>query len=96
MLQDIQDYDRAKAAVERGEEEILPAHVVYALVDGENPVKVWREYRQLTQQQLAEAVGISAPFLAQIETGKRKGSINVMAGLAKTLLIALDDLIPNG
>jgi DNA-binding XRE family transcriptional regulator len=77
------------------EEEILPANVVYTLVDGENPVNVWREYRQLTQQQLAEAAGISVPFLSQIETGKRKASIKVMAGLAKTLRIAMDELITN-
>lgn len=93
MLQDIQEYDRAKAAVESGEEEVLPADVVYALVDGENPIKVWREYRKWTQSQLAEAVGISVPFLSQIETGKRKASTKVMAGLAKTLRVAVDDLL---
>lgn len=93
MLQDIQEYDRAKAAVESGEEEVLPAGVVFALVDGENPVKVWREYRKWTQSQLAEAVGISVPFLSQIETGKRKASTKVMAGLAKILRVAVDDLI---
>jgi DNA-binding XRE family transcriptional regulator len=93
MLQDIQEYDRAKAAVESGEEEVLPANLVYALMDGENPVKVWREYRLLTQQQLAEASGISVPYLSQIETGKRKASTKVMAELAKTLHLAIDDLL---
>jgi DNA-binding XRE family transcriptional regulator len=93
MLQDIQDYDLAKSALESGEEEVISAEVVFALADGENPVKVWRAYRQLTQQQLAEAVGISVPFLSQIETGKRKASIKVMAGLAKNLSVAIDDLL---
>ena len=51
MLQDLRDYDRIKAAVESGDEETVPAEVVYALLDGENPVKVWREYRNLTQKQ---------------------------------------------
>jgi DNA-binding XRE family transcriptional regulator len=93
MLQDIQEFDRARAAVDSGEDEVLPAEVVYALVDGENPVRVWREFRQLTQQQLAEQIGISVPFLSQIETGKRKASTKVLAGLAKTLRVALDDLV---
>lgn len=72
MLEDIQDYDRAKAALGAGREEIIPAEVVFALVEGENPVKVWREYRQLTQQQLADAAGIRVPFLSQIESGKHR------------------------
>jgi hypothetical protein len=29
MLQDIQEYDRAKAAVESGEEEVLPRRIAY-------------------------------------------------------------------
>jgi hypothetical protein len=63
ILQDIRDYDVIKAAIERGEEELIPAEVVYAKLDGDNPIKVWREYRGLTQQQLARAAGISTPYL---------------------------------
>ncbi len=94
MLEDIQAYDRAKGALESSEDEIIPADVAYALVDGENPVKVWREYRQMTQQQLAEIAEISVPFLSQIETGKRKPSTKVLAVLAKTLQVTVDDLLP--
>ena len=39
MLQDIQGYDNAKAALERGEDELIPAGVVYAILDGENAIK---------------------------------------------------------
>ena len=39
MLQDVRDYDTVKAALERGEEELIPSEVVYALLDGANPVK---------------------------------------------------------
>jgi DNA-binding XRE family transcriptional regulator len=92
-LQDIQDYDRIKAAVESGEEEVIPAGSAYALAEGESPIKVWREYRQLTQQQLAELVGMSVPFLSQIETAKRKASMKIMVALAKALRVTVDDLI---
>jgi len=92
-LQDIQDYDRIKAAVESGEEEVIPAGVAYALAEGESPIKVWREFRQLTQQQLAELVGMSVPFLSQIETAKRKASMKIMVALAKALRVTVDDLI---
>jgi len=54
---------------------------------------VWREHRGLTQQQLAEAAGISVPYLSQIEAGKRQGSAEVLAAIAKALGLALDDIV---
>jgi len=45
MSQDVQDYDSAKAALERGDDELVPGEVVYAILDGGNPIKVWRKYR---------------------------------------------------
>lgn len=93
MLEDIRDYDAAKAALEKGEDELIPSEVVYAILDGENPIKVWREYRGLTQQQLAAAVGISKPYLSQIETGKRKGTTEILSAIAKALGVSLDEVI---
>jgi DNA-binding XRE family transcriptional regulator len=93
MLQDIRDYDTVKERVERGEEELIPSEVVYALMEGKNPIKVWREYRQLTQQQLAEAVGISTPYLSQIETSKRSGRTEVLTAIAKVLKVSLDEIV---
>ncbi len=78
MLQDIRDVDEALQEIANGEE-VIPAHVPYAIIlDGENPVKVWREYREMTQQALAQAAGISASYLSQIETGKREGTTAVL------------------
>ena len=95
MLQDIRDYDDAIARIQSGEEELIPAHVPYAIIDGENPVKVWREYRGLTQQQLAEAAGISAAYLSQIETGKRAGKTAVLQAIARAMNLDLDDVVYN-
>lgn len=92
MLQDIRDYDEAKKAVEGGEE-LVPSEVVYAILDGENPTRVWRVYRGLTRQQLAEAADISVPYLSQIESGKRKGSTEVLAAIARALELSLDDIV---
>ena len=93
MLQDIEDFDKVKMAVASGEEELVPSSVIFAILDGENPIKVWREYRGLTQQQVAEAVGISSPYLSQIETGKRTGKAEILLSIAKVLNVALDDLV---
>jgi DNA-binding XRE family transcriptional regulator len=92
MLQDIRAYDQARKAIEEGEE-LVPSQVTYAILDGENPVRVWREHRRLTQRQLAEAVGISVPYLSQIESGKRKGTVEVLSAIAKALGLSLDDVV---
>ena len=92
-LQDIQAYDRSKAALESGDEETVPADIAFALALGENPLRVWREYRKLTQQQVAEACKISLPFLSQIETGKRNPSAKILVCLAQALRVTVDDLV---
>jgi DNA-binding XRE family transcriptional regulator len=92
MLTDIQDYDAAKQAVERGEE-LIPAAVVKAILDGGNSIKIWREYRGMTQQMLATQSEISAAYLSQIESGKRKGTASALAAIAAALNVALDDIV---
>ena len=92
-LEDIRDFDRISTEIENGEEELIPSEVVYAILESENPIKVWREYRGLTQQQLAHAAGISKPYLSQIETGKRKGTTEILSAIAKVLDVSLDDVV---
>jgi len=92
LLEDIRDFDEIRAAIERGEEELIPAEVVNAILDGKNPIKVWREFRQLTQQQLADRVGISKPYLSQLETGKRTGTMEVLASIAEALDLSLEQV----
>jgi DNA-binding XRE family transcriptional regulator len=93
MLQDIHDYDAVKDALKQGDEELIPGEVVYAILDGANPIKVWREHRGMTQQELAETAGISIPYLSQLESGKRKGSLEVLTRMAKALMVSLDDIV---
>lgn len=97
MLQDIRAYDEIKQALVTGDEELIPSEVTYALLDGENPLRVWREYRGLTQQQVADKAGISKPYLSQLESGQRKGTAEVLAGIARALNVSLDELVmPEG
>jgi DNA-binding XRE family transcriptional regulator len=92
MLQDIRAYDEARKAIEEGEE-LVPSEVVYALLDGGNPIRVWREYRGMTQKQLAQVAEISVPYLSQLESGKRKGTTEVLSAIANALGLDLDDVI---
>jgi DNA-binding XRE family transcriptional regulator len=92
MLRDVCAYDEAKKAITEGEE-LVPSQVTYAILDGVSPVRVWREYRGLTQRQLAEAAGISAPCLSQIEAGQWQGSTEVLAAIAERLGLSLADIV---
>jgi DNA-binding XRE family transcriptional regulator len=92
LLEDIRDFDEINAAIKRGEEELIPAEVVNAILDGKSPIKVWREYRGLTQQQLADMVGISKPYLSQLETGKRTGTTEVLSAIAEALNVSLEQV----
>jgi DNA-binding XRE family transcriptional regulator len=93
MLADIRDFDMAKKAVESGDEELIPADVVDRLLDGDNPVRVWREYRGLTAAALAKACGVTASAISQIESGKRKSSVTLLKKIARTLNVDLDSII---
>ena len=53
----------------------------------EHPVKILRKFRGLTQAALAEAAGISRPYLTEIETGKKGGSVAAIRSLAEALSV---------
>lgn len=96
-LEDAEDIASAKLVAERiarGEEELVPGAVVRRLVEGENPITVWREHRGLSVSGLAERAGISQSYLSQIESGKREGRISVLSAIARSLSVDLDDLLP--
>ena len=80
----------------RGEEETVPAAVVDRLLAGEQPVRVWREYRGLTQVQLAEAAGVTQSMVAMIERGDRRGTVDTLTVIARALRVDLDDLASGG
>ncbi len=92
-LDDIRAHDDAADALARGGEELLPAEIAERLAQGGNPVKVWREYRGLTQRELADKAGLAQAYIAQIETGRRKGTVDVYKRLAEALRVDIDDLV---
>ncbi|MDX9850278.1 MAG: helix-turn-helix transcriptional regulator [Anaerolineaceae bacterium] len=93
MFDDIRDFDQIQNAILQGEEELFPGEVVDAILDGESPLKVIRLYRDLTQRELAERVGRSVPYLSQLETGKRAGSIKVLSEIARVLDVPLEMIL---
>lgn len=74
-------------------EETFPHELIKELSETDSPMRVYRKYRGLTATQLAEAAGISQPHLSDIENGKKTGSVEVLARIAKALKVDLDDLV---
>jgi DNA-binding XRE family transcriptional regulator len=68
-------------------DEAFPAAVAERLVAGETPLKVIREWRRLTQEQLEAAAGVPAQYISQIE--RRAGGRNVGRKVAAKLAPAL-------
>jgi len=91
-LSDLAAYDRAKARLAAGEDEAIPAAFANRLLDGESPLRVWRAVRGLTQAALAEKAGVNRVQIAEIETGRKTGSVATLGKLARALGVSLDDL----
>lgn len=99
LLAEAEEHDDVRAAIEaedraRAGEEYVPLELVDRLIAGDNPLRVWRKYRSLTQQALAEKVGRSKVFISGIETGKQDTSSLNWRMLADALDVDIDDLIP--
>lgn len=92
MLDDVKAYDAAKARLGRGEDELIPLEVAERRLAGGSTVKVWREYRGLTQEQLAKVSKVSRAMVAAIEAGHKKGGIGTLKKLAAALKVDLDNL----
>lgn len=99
FLELLEDEADARAVAEfqedyqAGREFLVPEEIVRRELAGESPLKIWREYRGMTQQELANRAGISKPFLSQIECGKRKGTVETLSAIARSLEVPLDVLV---
>lgn len=92
-LADLDAYDRAKAALASGADELVPSAFAERILDGESPVRVYRDLRALTQQRLAELSGVNRVQIADIEAGRKSGSVETVRKLADALGVLVDDLI---
>lgn len=96
LLEDAGDaaaYNRIAADIESGREELFPQELVDALVEGQSPVRLFREFRRMTPAQLAEKCGVSPAHIYQIESGKRSMSVALLRKLVQVLNVDADLLI---
>jgi ribosome-binding protein aMBF1 (putative translation factor) len=93
MLADVAAYDAAKAHLQRENEELIPLEIDERRLAGESTLKIWREYRGLTQEDLSKASQVSRSMIAAIEAKHKRGGISTLKKLAAALKIDLDELV---
>lgn len=100
LLERIEDLQAALALDKAKREDDgawTPGEVVDAVVlEGLHPVAAWRRYRGMTVRKLAEASGVSAAYVSEIEGGRKPGSVAAYRALGKALDAPLDALVPDG
>lgn len=91
--EDIRDIEQSLNAMQEGDEATIPAEVTFAILEGTNAIRAWREHRKMTMKDLARKVGISPAYLSQIENNKRNPTIDTLRAIARELGIDIDMLI---
>ncbi len=77
------------------EEETWPYELVQKLVAGDNPLRVFRQYRGLSQKSLAEKAGCTTNYISQLESGRRFMSASMAILMAGLLDVDVDELVPS-
>lgn len=91
VLVPLHDY-RALTSVP-SDEDTLPPEILDALAAGqETPVRILRKFRGLTQAELADKAGLSRPYLTEIESRKKNGSVRAMKAIAQALDVSVNQI----
>ncbi len=91
--EDIRDIEENLRGIQKNKEIVIPGEITFAILDGGNPIRVWREYKKIKLNELAKIVGISASYLSQIENGKRNPTIDTLKLIATALRVDPEVLI---
>jgi len=90
VLVPLHDYTQMKNGKD---ESNLPDDILQKLaVNKEDTIKIIRKYRGMTQNDLADACGLSRPYLTEIENGRKEGSVTTLRKIAKVLDVPLERL----
>jgi hypothetical protein len=83
---------RARSEVAAGAP-LLPKDVADRFARGDNPVRVLREWRDMTQLHLSFKTGLSQGYVSDVETGRRKGAAKALRRIADVLKVPLDLIV---
>lgn len=87
---------RGNADIEASFDIKLPAQVAEAIAEGQNPLRVIREWRGWTQVHLGEVkTNIGQSTISALENGIRRGTLAFWKELADVLKVPMEILIPD-
>jgi DNA-binding XRE family transcriptional regulator len=92
-MRDALTHQEAMADYRAGRIYALTLDETRALLAAPTPLAFWRARRGLTQAALAKAARTTQPHIADLESGKHGGSLEIMARIAKALDIPVDSLV---
>ena len=92
LLNALEDKEDIKAVKDfhSNNQKTIPFELLQSIANGKNAIRVFREFRKISQIKLAEQAGISRQYLCQIENGTRKGSHKVLKRIADILDVDID------
>ncbi len=80
---------RARKEVSAGAP-LLPKEIVDRVANGENAIRVLREWRDITQMYLSFKTNLSQGYISDIENGRRVGTPAALRLIADVLKVPLD------
>jgi len=81
------------ARIKSGDEELIPSTVIDRILAGISPLAVWRQYRGLSQAEMARLSGVNRVQIVDIEAGRKTGSVHTLKKLAEVLSVDIQDLV---
>ena len=72
---------------------LIPKKFVDRIANGENALRVLREWRDMTQVYLSSKTGIGQGYISDLESGRRKGTTAALKKIAVAMNAPLDLLV---
>src|SRR5665213_2778201 len=72
---------------------LIPKKIVDRIVNGENPLRVLREWREMTQLSLSFKTNIGQGYISDLECGRRKGTTKTLKKIADAMNVPLELLV---
>jgi hypothetical protein len=72
---------------------LIPKKIVDRIANGENPLRVLREWLDMTQLELSFKTDIGQGYISDLESGRRKGTTAALKKIAGAMNVPLDLLV---
>ena len=72
---------------------LIPKKIVDCIANGENPLRVLRKWREMTQLYLSFKTDIGQGYISDLESGRRKGTTASLKKIADAMNVPLELLV---